>query len=48
MNIKQEFGLRLKEARKMRNMTQAELGKKSGIKPIAQFETPPNALVGIK
>ena len=39
MSVKKIFPLRLKEARKMRKMTQAELVKKSGCASIAQFET---------
>jgi len=41
MNVKETFPLRLKEARKMRKMTQCELAKKSGIptSSIGQFET---------
>ena len=39
MLVKEIFSQRLKEARKMRKMTQAELRKKSGCVPIGQFET---------
>ena len=39
MSIKELFPMRLREVREIRKMTQAELGKKSGCRSIAQFET---------
>ena len=39
MTVKEILPLRLKEAREMRKLTQAELKKKSGCISIAQFET---------
>ena len=37
-DVKKMFPERLKSARKMRGVTQAELGKKCGCRSIAQFE----------